>query len=313
MRWEQKPGMGLLYKDVYMAGSRADRKLAKQRLADKERAKRELAKKPKPGRKKGPPKPKKKDKNRSKPNLLTVPPRPPIVEAPPEKEGTTSLISIVIPHANRYDNLFVCLDSIAAQTVKPSRVVIADYSKTVQQAKVIPEKYGGKLDVAFVHVKNRPFSRGPAINKGRQFISSPLMFILDADITFNKYGMEHLIAFFGNRPSNKLVSFRGMKMTKGGKKIPNKATFDQVYGAFMVMMTKTFDAVGGHNPMMQNWGYQDVCLRNRLLDYGRATEHVLPQEYIHLYHKNSFNRKTHDRNVRIYERSVWTGKAWKLK
>lgn len=220
-------------------------------------------------------------------------------------------ISVVIPHANRYKNLFSALNSLAEQKTKPKLVVVSDFSKNLKESQKIKD-YEGHLNIKFVHFNKAPFVRGKAINFGRKFITTTLMFIHDADIVLQTNAIDQILKTFGNPPKNLLLGFRGKNQRKNGKLVPNKATFNQVYGAFMVMKTTTFDGVGGHNPFMKGWGWQDVDLRNRLIEKGKCKEIVLKDSYTHLWHPPSVNPITDGSNREIANKSVWNGNEWSL-
>ena len=223
---------------------------------------------------------------------------------------TSDKITIIIPHANRFANLFICLDSLVEQETKPYEIIVSDFSNNFNKAKEIPDRYGNKLKIKFVHFNKNSFVRGPAINAARQFVKTPLMFILDADIIFNSNGITKILGRFGKPYRKLLLSFRGYRFDKGNKRRrPNHATFNQVYGAFQVYRTEDFDTIGGHNPFMRGWGWQDNDIRERFLRIG-CREVIMRETYTHLWHKPSDNVTTCERNKRIASKSRWTGTKW---
>lgn len=249
------------------------------------------------------------------PANLHLPPQKPSVEQQkiiyPVIPGMSDEISIIIPHANRFDNLFICLDSLTKQIVKPLVVIISDYSKDISRAEEIPKRYSGQLNIKFVHHENIRFVRGPAINAGRPFVQTPLMFILDADIIFKPSGIKEILKAFGKKPYNRyLLSFKGYKFNQKGKRSKNEATFNKVYGAFQVYRTHDFDIIGGHNPFMTGWGWQDDDIRNRLTKMG-CKQKILNHYYDHLWHPSSDNNRTCNYNQDMSRRSSFDGKVWR--
>jgi len=218
-------------------------------------------------------------------------------------------ISIIIPHADRYNNLFTALESLSKLNTKPATVVVSDFSHSIERAEGI-KNFNGKLNIKFVHSNRGIFVRGRAINFGRKFITTPLMLIYDTDLTVKPNALDKLLKAFGDPPKNLLAGFKGIMQKKNGGSVPNTATFDRVYGAFMAMRTTSFDEVGGHNPYMKGWGWQDVDLRDRLIKHGRCKEVVLNEKYLHIWHPPSVNHKTDSKNREIASKSFWNGTKW---
>lgn len=111
-------------------------------------------------------------------------------------------ISIVIPAYNEAENLRVCLDSIAAQTVQPYEVIVVDNNSTDETAavagsypfvRVITERNQG-----IVYARNAGFdaARGDIIGR------------IDADTQLPDYWVDRITKFYEN-PSHGEVTFTG--------------------------------------------------------------------------------------------------------
>lgn len=220
-------------------------------------------------------------------------------------------ISIVIPHANRYENLKECLKAISQQTIKPKSVIISDWSIDPRPYRLLISLYSKKIPIVFAHHKKGKFIRGLAINDGRRYVDADLIFILDADIIIDRDCIKDITKVFGKTPKNLLVSCIG-RMQHPDKRTTSvwEPSKKKVFGAFMVLRTDTYDKVGGHNPFLTaGWGWQDEDFRDRLYKSGVKPK-ILQKYYIHMYHTPSVNSNTQKKNIRLANKSKFVNGVW---
>lgn len=225
-------------------------------------------------------------------------------------------IAIIIPHADRFENLYKCFDSLVNLSPMAKQIIVSDWSQEELDIKKI-NSYAKKIPLTFVHY-NGVFDRAPAINTARKHIKDcPILLLIDADMWIPPNSIEVLQqAFYPKKttvPKKLLVGFPGMKYTKTGKVIKNTATFGRVYGGFCACRVCDFDEVGGYNILMKGWGYKDNDFRKRMLAIQGMEEIVLPYKYYHYWHKPTDNRETDSQNRKISERSYFDGVKWRLR
>jgi hypothetical protein len=91
-----------------------------------------------------------------------------------------------------------------------------------------------------------------------------------------------------------------------------------ISGGWQVFRTQDFDKVGGYNPFITGWGFEDQDFVKRMVGIGCETILLGPDHgYEHLYHEPE---QTHAeragqeaRNILTSEKSAFDGKEWRLK
>jgi glycosyltransferase involved in cell wall biosynthesis len=94
-------------------------------------------------------------------------------------------ISIIIPTYNEQESIFDCLNSLLAQTLKPTEMILVDDGSTDNTLQIIK-----KFPVKVLTQKHQ----GPGIarNLGASKASSDILIFVDADMTFDKDFLKNL-------------------------------------------------------------------------------------------------------------------------
>lgn len=126
-------------------------------------------------------------------------------------------VSVVIPHYNRLDLLWVAIESIATQTVVPSEIIVIDDASALQFE--LPSHCGADIRLRLIRETQ---NRGAAWcrNRGIEEATGDLIAFLDADDRWLPGKLERCIAAFGPKPSdpNARVLFSNVMLIDGNRR-----------------------------------------------------------------------------------------------
>ena len=102
-------------------------------------------------------------------------------EPTPTENWEEATVDVVIPALNEEKNIVICLESLARQTVKPTRIILIDdgsSDKTVIFAKTFCAT--NDIEITIIH-RDHPIGKTPTIKRQAREFDSDVEFILDAD------------------------------------------------------------------------------------------------------------------------------------
>ncbi len=225
------------------------------------------------------------------------------------------MITVCYLSRNRPQYLARSLETVGNQTVQPSKIVVIDCSDDIESIKKVVEQFRNQCNIS-CELQWRPvadLSRSQGRNLGRQYVNTPLMISTECDILWPPIMIERTIKMFGNLQKKIYVQPYIAYCDKTGTKIRSTQQNHQT-GFYQMFRTCDFDAIGGYNPFMSGWGYEDADFMLRLTKYG-CKMIVTPLVVKHLQHKASSNKRAieHRKNKQITGLTYWNGTKWKKK
>ncbi len=224
-------------------------------------------------------------------------------------------VSIVIPAHNEERQLRSCLDAIAAQTVQPFEVIVADNNSRDKTAEV-----AARYDFVRV-VKESKQGRVFARNAGFRAARGDIIARIDADIVLPPEWIEHVTAFytdtrnefrawtgaghFYNVHMPRLVSFGYSLMAFRFNKL--LLGHYSLWGSNMALPRTLWQAVQG-----------EVCLRNDLHEDLDLAMHLAAKGFVITYDTsaetrvNAELRRVHSNRHELWEYLNWWPRALKL-
>lgn len=202
------------------------------------------------------------------------------------------------------------LDTIGKQTVKPTKVVVIDCSDDMDSIKIVVQQFYDKYAIPY-EFQWRPvaeLSRSHGRHLGRQYVDTPIMISTECDILWPPTIIEESIKCFGDLNQKIYVQPYIVAYNENG-------TLSTVYkdhrsGFYQMFRVCDFDAIGGYNPFLRGWGFEDADFRNRLLTYG-CKKTIVPLIVKHLWHPSSASSDTNTKNQQMAKSTYWDGTQWK--
>ena len=158
-------------------------------------------------------------------------------------------------------------------------------------------------------------SRSQGRNLGRQYVKTPIAVSTESDILFPNNLIEECLKEFGNPPQKKYIQTYISLQDQNG--IETK--FEHCGGGptancgfFQVYRTEDFDNIGGYNPFLTGWGWEDHDFSRRIINYG-CQHVVLPLFVTHMWHVPTYNLENHNsKNIIISNITYWDNnkKQW---
>lgn len=135
-------------------------------------------------------------------------------------------VSVIIPHYNRLDSLWVAIESITNQTVVPQEIIVIDDASGLQFE--LPSQCGDDIALRLIRETE---NRGAAWcrNRGIEEATGDLIAFLDADDRWLPSKLERCIAAFGPKPpeSEARVLFSNVMLIDGNQRIlGNRSPYD---------------------------------------------------------------------------------------
>ncbi|WP_433704315.1 glycosyltransferase family 2 protein [Paraburkholderia sacchari] len=127
-------------------------------------------------------------------------------------------VSVIIPHYNRVDLLFIAIESISRQTIAPQEIIVIDDASGLQFE--LPSHCGDKIALRLIR---EPENRGAAWcrNRGIEEATGDLIAFLDADDRWLPDKLERCIAALGPKPPQHAarVLFSNVMLVDGCRRI----------------------------------------------------------------------------------------------
>ena len=206
------------------------------------------------------------------------------------------------------------IKSLFNQTILPEHIVVTDCSDNKASIEdVIGElKNKSSIPITFVWRPKEELSRAQGRNLGREYVKTPIAVSTESDILFPPNIIEETLIEFGNPARKKYLQTYFITQEEDGteKKHNNcNAGFYQTY------RTEDFDNIGGYNPFLTGWGFEDDDFSKRIIGYG--CRHVILPLYVkHQWHVSRYNIENNwDKNFKMSNESYWDNKKkqWLVK
>jgi glycosyltransferase involved in cell wall biosynthesis len=135
-------------------------------------------------------------------------------------------VSVIIPHYNSLDLLWVAIDSISSQTVVPREIIVIDDASGLHFE--LPSHCGDSIALRLIR---ETVNRGAAWcrNRGIEAATGELIAFLDADDRWLPNKLERCIVEFGPKPLENEVKvlFSNVMLTDGSRRIlGNRSPYD---------------------------------------------------------------------------------------
>lgn len=215
-------------------------------------------------------------------------------------------LSIVIPTYNEQDVIAECLRSLSDQTYKEFEVIIVDDGSTDSTVSIINDFSQNKNSYAISLQKGKHKGAGAARNLGAKEANGDILVFVDADMTFDKKFLSHLVQPIldgksrGTFPEEEIVSnwdnvwSRCYNLNEGWEnKKRHPKYYPKTQQVFRAILKTEFDKVGGFTP----GGYNDDWSLSEKLGY---LANVSPQATF--YHKNPSSLSE------VFKHAKWVGK-----
>jgi glycosyltransferase involved in cell wall biosynthesis len=190
--------------------------------------------------------------------------------------------SVVLPYFNEVDYLPRTLESLAAQTLRPTRLVLVDNASTDGSATVAREVMGRYPHIATLHLSEPRPGKIPAMATGLREVATPFVATWDADTW---YPPEYLarcnqlflsggpacmavLACYIHGPPDSPESIRKRhKILRKARRFPNAC---HAGGYAQAFRTEALRAVGGYDERIWPYVLSDHEIVHRLLKKGRT-------------------------------------------
>ena len=218
-----------------------------------------------------------------------------------------SKITVVIPlTAGRESNVEKAVQSLWRQTALPRGVRLAFYGSREERTYIRDVTTLGAVHLEKMGERG-DFTRCRAINAGARPVNTELMCILDADCSLSPCALADAQA--NVEKTGGLVGAPHFLIQPDGTSRRYPYNTRMVTGGFQVFKTEDFRAVGGYNPFMMKWGFEDLDFVSRIRNLGRQISY-LPYPYFHHWHEPAQDPKGEQENLKISQTSKWTGEKW---
>ncbi|MCP3709201.1 glycosyltransferase [Paraburkholderia sp. CNPSo 3274] len=135
-------------------------------------------------------------------------------------------VSVIIPHYNSLDLLWVAIESIYSQTVVPREIIVIDDASGAHFE--LPSRCGDDIVLRLIR-ESENHGAAWCRNRGIEEATGDLIAFLDADDRWLPNKLERCLAAFGPKPAGNeaKVLFSNVVLTDGGRRIlGNRAPYD---------------------------------------------------------------------------------------
>lgn len=126
-----------------------------------------------------------------------------------QNEPRTMKTSVIICTRNRSDDLMMCLESIATQTLPPDEVLIVDGSDDTQSGAVLKHQAFSTLPVRYIHTE-------PGLTRQRNLgiaeASGDILFFFDDDVVLDKEYIEKVADVYNDKRLNDVGGVQGIDL-----------------------------------------------------------------------------------------------------
>jgi len=222
------------------------------------------------------------------------------------------MVTVTYLSRNAPQRLANSLVTVAEQSIKPAKIIVADCSDDIDLIRTVTKQFCKKYPIP-CELQWRPvaeLSRSQGRQLGRQYVETPIMISTECDILWPPTILEESIKFFGNMDQKIYVQpYIAAYNESGTLSVVHK---DHRSGFYQMFRVCDFDAIGGYNPFLQGWGFEDADFRDRLIQYG-CKKKIVPLVVKHQWHPTSASPKNNLQNQQIAKQTYWDGSEWRRK
>lgn len=121
------------------------------------------------------------------------------------------LVSLIMPTLNRYDDIYLLMDSLVKQKYKNFELIVIDQNKN-DKVKEIVNKYNDKIDIKFIksEIPGLSYNR----NLGIKIASGEVIAFPDDDCIYEDDTIENVVNFFKKNQDYRIYSCKTMDINK---------------------------------------------------------------------------------------------------
>jgi len=222
------------------------------------------------------------------------------------------MITICYISKDRPNHLKRSVRSLFSQTIKPEHIVITDCSDNkIDMDNAIEElKKESEIPITYVWKPKEELSRSEGRSLGREYVKTELMASTESDILYPPTLIEECLNAFGNLPRKVYVQPSNAWEEENGNIIKHKG--NTTTGFFQAFRREDFDSIGGYNPFLKGWGWEDIDFSNRIIT---CCEHIIiPLFVTHMWHPSTIgmicSENNNEKNKKISINSRWENQKW---
>lgn len=121
------------------------------------------------------------------------------------------LVSLIMPTLNRYDDIYLLMNSLENQTYKNFELIVVDQNQN-DKVKEIIDKYVDKIDIKYI--KSDKIGLSYNRNIGIDMASGEIIGFPDDDCVYEEDTLEKVIKFFNENKDYKIYSCKTMDANK---------------------------------------------------------------------------------------------------
>lgn len=121
------------------------------------------------------------------------------------------LVSLIMPTLNRYDDIYLLMDSLLAQTYKKFELIVVDQNDN-DKVKEIVDEYSDKIDIKYL--KSPKLGLSYNRNLGIDMAKGEIIAFPDDDCEYEVDTLEKVVKFFKENKSYKIYSCKTMDKNK---------------------------------------------------------------------------------------------------
>lgn len=187
------------------------------------------------------------------------------------------LLTVVIPVYNRAHCVVRTLDSVAAQTLRPLRLIVVDNNSTDDSLKVVEEWAGRHRSADFdISVLIQPVPGASAArNLGLKNVETPWVLFFDSDDVMDSDHIARIDAEIRANPETEIVGWDGESVYPDGSRKKEKFSshdtlwYNLIHGSMATLRycakTELFRKAGGWNEQISVWDDMELGVRLLLL------------------------------------------------
>lgn len=220
------------------------------------------------------------------------------------------MVTVTYLSRNYSQHLANSLVTVGKQSVKPSKIVVIDCSDDVKPIRKVVEQFSGQYAIP-CELQWRPatkLSRSQGRHLGRHYVNTPIIISTECDILWPPTIIEESIKQFGDLRQKIYVQPYIAAYDKNG--VLSVVHKDHRSGFYQMFRVCDFDAIGGYNPFLKGWGFEDADFRNRLIEHG-CEKKIVPLIVKHQWHPTNVSAETNMQNQQTANNTYWNGSEWK--
>ncbi len=224
-------------------------------------------------------------------------------------------ISVCLTGKDRSNLFRKSLKSLHNQSYQPACISISDASEDRDSFEAVIEEFKEYSPIKIVHTWNSAskLSIAEGRNLSRKNIDTPLMLNTETDILFPRHALMRSVLHFQKYRTSEYkpwITPMWHGLDPEGKVETKKHCRN---GSFQLCLVEDFDKVGGYNPLLPRWGYEDTDFRGRMYKLGYAScflDFVIEHQWHPPQVEKKLRKSQIRRNKMITKITHWDGEQW---